>query len=72
MANVRIDGLTDLSTRVKNLGKDARAVAGQALRKGAELCGRCPEMEGCEKLKMITDNSEEALQNTLKIKGEKN
>ena len=43
-----------------------------AIRKGAELCGRCPEIEECEKLKMITDNSEEALQNTLKIKGEKN
>lgn len=37
MANVRIDGLTDLSTRVKNLGKDAMAAAGQALRKGAEI-----------------------------------
>ena len=37
MANVRIDGLKDLGTRVKNMGKDARAAAGQALRKGAEI-----------------------------------
>ena len=37
MANVRIDGLTDLGTRVKNMGKDARGAAGQALRKGAEI-----------------------------------
>ncbi len=43
-----------------------------ALRKGADLCGRCPEMDSCEKLKMITGSSEEALHNTLKIKGEKN
>ncbi|MBR6322610.1 MAG: GNAT family N-acetyltransferase [Lachnospiraceae bacterium] len=43
-----------------------------ALRKGTELCGLCPEMDGCEKLKAITDNSDEALQNTLKIRGEKN
>ena len=42
-----------------------------ALRKGADLCGRCPEMDSCEKLKMITDSSEEALQNTLKIREEK-
>ena len=32
MAHVRIDGLKDLGTRVKNMGKDARAAAGQALR----------------------------------------
>lgn len=29
--------MTELGTRVKNMGKDARAAAGQALRKGAEL-----------------------------------
>ena len=37
MANVRIDGLKDLGTRVKNMGKEARGAAGQALRKGAEI-----------------------------------
>ena len=37
MANVRIDGLNDLGTRVRNMGKDARGAAGQALRKGAEI-----------------------------------
>lgn len=37
MANVRIDGLKDLGTRVKNMGQEARGAAGQALRKGAEI-----------------------------------
>ena len=37
MANVRIDGLTDLGTRVKNMGKETRGAAGQALRKDAEI-----------------------------------
>lgn len=37
MANVRIDGLKDLGTRVKNMGKEARGAAGQVLRKGAEI-----------------------------------
>lgn len=37
MANVRIDGLKDLGTRVKNMGKEARGAAGLALRKGAEI-----------------------------------
>lgn len=42
MANVRIDGLTDLATRVKNMGKEARGAAGEALRKGAETSVRKP------------------------------
>ena len=47
MANVRIDGLSDLGTRVKAMVTEARKAAGQALRKGAEILkdeakGRAP------------------------------
>lgn len=34
-----------------------------ALEKGCETCGSCGEMDGCEKLSMITGNNEQALNN---------
>ena len=34
-----------------------------ASEKQVESCGKCQEMEGCEKLSMITENSQEAVEN---------
>ncbi len=37
-----------------------------ALEKHVETCGACPEMNECEKLKMITAHSHEAVENLRK------
>ena len=34
-----------------------------AIEKGVETCGRCPKMNTCENLAMITQNNKEALKN---------
>jgi len=34
-----------------------------AREKGLSFCGSCPDLQGCQKIKAITDNSPEALSN---------
>ena len=39
-----------------------------AMAKNVGTCGDCPKMDGCEKLKMITGNNAQALENLKKEK----